>query len=277
MNIWFTLLYQPLVNALIVCYDIFGNLGLAIIALTAAIRTILIPLTAPSLKTGQKMKELAPELAKLKKKFGKDKTALAKAQMELYKQHGVNPTAGCLPQIVQIVILIALFQAFTKVLRSNGDIITNLNEILYPSLQLAKDTVINAKFFYLNLTKPDLIILPFKIGIGNFSFDKIPGIFLISAAAVQFMSSKLMMPSIKTEEKIAKKTEAKSDDMATMMQSQMLYLMPIMTLIIGYTFPSGLVLYWLTFSLFMLVQQKLLKKGKKKLLLKRGKNAGKKN
>ena len=268
MNIWFTLLYQPLVNALIVFYDIFGNFGVAIIALTVAIRTLLIPLTAPSLKTAQRMKELAPELAKLKKKFGKNKTALAKAQMELYKKRGVNPTAGCLPQIVQIIILIALFQAFNKVLRTNGDIITNLNEVLYPSLQLAKDTIINAKFFYLDLTKPDLITLPFKIGIGNIGIDKVPGIFLISAAAVQFMSSKLMMPSIKTEEKIAKKTETKSDDMATMMQSQMLYLMPIMTLVIGFSFPSGLVLYWLTFSLFMLIQQKLSKKGN---------DAGKKN
>ena len=268
MNIWFTLLYQPLVNALIVFYNIFGNFGLAIIGLTAAIRTLLIPLTAPSLKIGQKMKELAPELAKLKKKFGKDKPALAKAQMALYKQHGVNPTAGCLPQIIQIIILIALFQAFSKVLRSDGDIIANLNEVLYPSLQLAKDTVINAKFFYLDLTKPDLISLPFKIGIGNIGIDKIPGIFLIAAAAIQFLSSKLMMPSVKTEEKIAKKTETKSDDMATMMQSQMLYLMPLMTLIIGFTFPSGLVLYWLTFSLFMLIQQMLLKKGK---------NAGQKN
>ena len=60
MNIWFTLLYQPLVNALIFFYEILGgNLGLAIIALTIAIRTFLIPLTKPSLEAAKKMKDLA--------------------------------------------------------------------------------------------------------------------------------------------------------------------------------------------------------------------------
>lgn len=261
MNIWFSLLYQPLVNALILFYQILGgNLALAIIGLTLTLRAIMIPLTAPSLKTAAKMKELAPELEKLKKKYKHDKTQFAKAQLALYQKHGANPAAGCLPQIVQIVILIALFQAFSQVLRSNGDTIVKLNEILYPFLKLAQDHVINMKFLYLSLDKPDMITLPFKIGLDKLVIDKIPGIFLVGSALAQFASSKMMMPVVKKEEKIAQKTPEKTDDMATAMQEQMLYLMPIMTLVIGFTFPSGLVLYWLTFSLFMLVQQKLVKK-----------------
>ncbi len=257
--IWNSLLYQPLVNALVGFYGLIGNMGWAIIGLTIVIRTALIPLTVPSLKTAQKMKELAPKLEKLKKKHKNNRTALAQAQMELYKKHGANPLAGCFPQLVQIIILIALFQAFSQVLRPNGDVISKLNEILYPFLKLPQETIINVKFFYLDLTKPDMITLPSKI----LFFEKIPGIFLIAAAATQFLSSKLMMPAAKKEEQLAKKTKEKADDMAAMMQEQMLYLMPLMTLLIGFSFPSGLVLYWLTFSLFMLVQQLLIAKKEK--------------
>lgn len=258
MNIWFTLLYQPLVNALMFFTQFLGgNLGLAIILMTVIIRGAMIPLTAPSLKAAQKMKDLAPEMEKLKKKYKHDKTALAKAQMELYKKHGANPASGCLPQIIQIVILIALFQAFSQALHSNGETLSKLNAVLYPSLQLTSIDQLKTHFLYLDLTKPDLIQLPFKIGFDKFSLDKLPGIFLLGSALTQFLSSKAMMPTVKKEEKLAKKTKEKSDDMAAAMQEQMLYLMPAMTLFIGFTFPSGLVLYWLTFSLFMLIQQKL--------------------
>jgi len=260
---WHTFFYQPLVNALILCYQFFGqNLGMAIIALTIFIRGALTPLTLPSLKSAQKLKQLQPELGKLKAKHGKDRQQLAQAQLELYKKHGVNPASGCLPQIVQIIILIALFQAFNQVLRADGDIISNLNQILYQPLKLSSDTVINTRFFYLDLTQPDLFSIPsFKIL--SFTVSKLPGIFLIAAAAVQFLSSKLMMPAAKATGLKAEKTKEKSDDMAAAMQKQMLYMMPLMTLLIGFRFPSGLVLYWLAFSLFMLFQQLWLKRGKK--------------
>ena len=263
MNIWFTLLYQPLINILILFYRILGqNLGLAIIALTLAIRGALFPITRPSLQSAEKMRELAPELEKLKKKYKKDKQAFAQAQLKLYQKHGINPAAGCLPQIIQIIILIALFQAFNQVLRADGEIINKLNQVLYSSLQFAKTETINTSFLYLDLTKPDYIQLPFKINLLNFSIDKFPGIFLLLAAVTQFLSSKMMMPSVQAAQVKAKKTPEQEDDMAAMMQKQMLYMMPLMTLFIGFKFPSGLVLYWFTFSLFMIIQQKLLKNKK---------------
>jgi YidC/Oxa1 family membrane protein insertase len=263
MNIWQTLLYQPLLNALILFYNLLGqNLGLAIIGLTLAIRFLLTPLTKPSLEASQKMRKLSPELEKLKKKHKGDKQALAQAQLELYRKHGVNPGAGCLPQIVQIIILIALFQAFNQTLAGNGNVVQKLNEFLYAPLSLASDHSININFLYLKLTEPDLIKIPFSLNLLGFTLDKIPGLFLISAALTQFLSSKLMLPEAKKAEKAAKKTKGQEDDMAAMMQKQMLFLMPLMTLVIGFSFASGLVLYWLTFSSFMLVQQLLLKNKK---------------
>jgi YidC/Oxa1 family membrane protein insertase len=260
MSIWHVLLYQPLLNLLVLFYKLLGqNLGVAIIAMTIFIRLLLLPLTLPSLKASKKIKELSPELEKLKKKHKDNKQALAQAQLKLYQKHGVNPAAGCMPQIIQIIILIALFQAFRQLLVSNGDVINKLNEVLYPPLQLIKEGKINSSFFYLDLTKPDLIVVP-ELTLFSFKINKLPGIFLISAAVVQFISSKLMMGTASAAQVKAKETKGKEDDMATAMQKQMLFLMPIMTLFIGISFPSGLVLYWLTFSAFLLVQQLIMKR-----------------
>ena len=110
MNIWFTLLQQPLLNGLIGFYQLFGNVGVSIVAVSVLIKLILTPLTLPSLKAAGKMKELGPKIDRLKKKYKDDKKGFAKAQMELYKQEGVNPAAGCLPQILQIVVLIAFLE-----------------------------------------------------------------------------------------------------------------------------------------------------------------------
>lgn len=248
-ELWHLLLYQPIVNALIFLYQIlFHNLGLAIIVLTIAIRFLLLPLTLSSMKAANKMRELAPEISKLKKKHGKDQQAFAKAQMELYRQRGANPAAGCLPQIFQLIVLIALYQAFILLLRPDGDIIQKINQVLYPQLQLPVETAINTRFLYLDLAKPDvfpLAGLPIPL----------PGLFLIAAALVQFLSSKMMAPAITVAQKEVAKTPGKTDDMATAMQSQMTYLFPLMTILIGYSFPSGLILYWFVFSLLMVVQQ----------------------
>jgi len=260
MSLWFSLLYQPLVNLLILFYQLLGqNLGAAIIGLTLAVRGLLLPLTLPSIRAAQKMRTLNPQLAKLKKKHGEDKQALTKAQMKLYQKHGLNPAAGCLPQIIQIIILIALFQAFNQVLRADGEVAVKLNQVLYSRLQLAEETTINSRFFYLDLTKPDLLEVK-NWRLAGLEINRLPGLFLIAAAVSQFISSKIMMSGAAAAQAKAKKTKGQEDDLAAMMQKQMLYMMPLMTLLIGFKFPSGLVLYWLTFSLFMLVQNWLIKK-----------------
>lgn len=246
-EIWHLFLFQPLVSALVVFLKIFGNLGVAIIALTILLRTILIPLTIPSMKAQKKMAELAPQIAKLKEKHKNDKEKFTKAQMELYRQAGANPMAGCLPLIVQFVILIALYQAFIQVLRADGAaVVAKINETVYPFLRLSAETKIDLSFLYFNLAKPDVIQLA---GL------PIPGLFLILAAVTQFLSAKMMSPAVQTAQQQAEKTKEKADDLMASMQSQMIYLFPLMTIFIGYSFPSGLILYWFIFSAFQLIQQ----------------------
>jgi len=247
------LLSQPLFNGLIFFYKLFGNLGWAIIFLTILIRLLMIPLTLPSLKAASKLKEIAPEIERLKKKYANDKQGFAKAQIELYRKYGINPASGCFPQIIQLVILVALYQAFTRVLRPDGNMAVKINEFLYPFLRLPAETVVNTRFFYLELTKPDVFRL------SGFSFP-LPGLFLLAAALVQFISSKMTQPAVKVAQKEAKETPNTQDDLAVAMQSQMLYLFPLMTIFIGFSFPSGLVLYWFIFSLFTAIQQYIFNK-----------------
>lgn len=250
-NLWQLLLYQPILNTLIFLYKLlFNNLGLAIIVLTLIVRFILAPIMNKQLLSAKKMQELAPELEKLKTKFKDEKQKLMQAQMELYKKNGVNPASGCLPQIVQLVILISLYQAFNLVIKPDGmKVIEEINKSLYSFNRLPDSSVLNLDFWYLDLSKPDKIP---NLGI--------PGLFVIMATVFQFLSSKLMVPVVKKEEKIALKTESQTDDMASIMQKQMLYLFPLMTLIFGFTMPSGVMLYWFVFSLFSYIQQIIIRK-----------------
>ncbi len=250
----FQILNQPILNALIILYKLlFSNLGLAIIALTALIRLALIPLTNPQLKSAQKMQELNPELEKLKKKYKDDKQKLMQAQLELYKKNGINPAAGCLPQILQLVILISLYQVFNQVITAGADVVAKINQSLYSFVKLSPQTALNLNFLYLNLSRPDLIYIP------GLPFA-LPGLFVILAALFQFLSSKMMTPVVQTEQKESDLTEKKSDDFAVALQKQMLYLLPIMTIIFGYTMPSGVMIYWLAFSFFSFIQQLLINK-----------------
>jgi YidC/Oxa1 family membrane protein insertase len=248
MNIFNTILIQPLTNGLILFYELLGhNLGLAIVAFSILLRFILNPLTKPYMQSMKKMKEFQPQLSKLQQKYGADKKGLMAAQAEFYKQNKINPGAGCLPYLLQIVILISLFNVFTKVLAAGAGI-DKLNALLYSPLKFADGSVLQTSFLYLNLSKPDVFrfaFLPFPI----------PGPFIIFAALVQFLSSKMMAPAVSLQSKVAEKTPGKADDISSMMQSSMTYTFPLMTLVFGMSFPSGLAIYWFLFSVFQFVQQ----------------------
>ena len=196
----------------------------------------------------KKIKEVEPLIKKLKIKYKNDQKGMMAAQTELYKQKGINPSAGCLPYILNIVIMIALFNVFTHVLSQNGDAMVKLNEILYAPLRFSENSNLNTSFLYLDVRTPDI-----------FNFDgvpfPIPGPFIVLAGLLQFLSAKMMSPLVKEEEKIAKKTKGEADDMAVAMQSSMIYTFPLMTIFFGIKFPSGLALYWLLFSIFQMYQQ----------------------
>ena len=107
-------IYRPLLNLLVFFYNVIPghDVGIVIIVLTIFIRLILAPSFHKSLKSQKAMNDLQPKLGALREKHKGDKEAEAKAMMELYKEHEINPLASCLPLLIQLPILIGLYQVF---------------------------------------------------------------------------------------------------------------------------------------------------------------------
>ncbi len=220
------------IDVLLAIYSFTGNLGIAIIAFTILVRSLLLPITLPSLKAMQKMKDLQPEIKKLKEKHS-DKKKLQLAQMELYKKYNVNPLAGCLPQLAQLGILVVLYQALTRFLQ-NGEV---------------HGVVVDPQFLWLDLSNPDtLYILPVLAGVTQLFLS------LMLAPATEIPD---VIPN-KSTKKVVKEANKKEEDIAEMaqqMQQQMLYIMPVMTGVFALNFPSGLALYWVATTVYSVVQQ----------------------
>lgn len=253
MQILDTILVYPLINLLVAFYQLLSfahipfALGFSIILMTAAIRLIMYPLTVSQLQMTKKMQELAPHLSKLKEKHKGDMKRQQEATMALYKEHSVNPAAGCLPGIVQIIILLfGLYPALMKILALNGskETVSFINNIVYfPFLKITQPWDTNFFGLLLGKTPGELFAV---IG---------PIIFLVPVATAlfQFIQSKMMMPA--SDGKIVEKK--KQDDFATSFQKQSLYLLPLMVGFFSWNFSIGLSLYWNTFTIFGIIQQYL--------------------
>lgn len=140
---WFASIAVLLVAFLLQVYGWLGNWGLAIIVLTVCARTLLFPLSIPSIKSMIKMRELKPEIDKLNEKFKDDPQAKGLAQMQLWKTHKVNPLKGCLPQLAAMPVWFAL----------------------YTTLQTAVELYNIPFLWFPDLSQPDpYYILPFIIG-----------------------------------------------------------------------------------------------------------------
>lgn len=251
-NIFF---YGPILNLLVLILvglnflHIPGAFGLSIIILTILIRILVWPLMSTQLKSAKKMQDLKPHLDALKSKHKGDKQAFAKAQMDLYKEHGVNPAGGCLPILIQFPILIALYQTIFAFFSGPAGL-ENINKVLYfPWLHLK--TVPSLDFLGISLA-----VKPSEFGQYNIFLLLIP----LITALLTFIQSKMMMPSKPLKEyptdttKEKKEKEGMEDAMGAM-QGQMMYMMPIMIGYFAFQFPIGLALYWNVMTILGIVQQ----------------------
>ena len=233
------ILFQPFLNLLIGLYNILWNdLGLAILAVVLLTRGALWPLFHKQLHTQRAMLELQPKLDALKVQFKDNKEALARAQMELYKNEKVSPFSSCLPLLIQLPLLIALYRALSAGIASKSF------DLLYPFVHNPGHLSTTA-FGILDLAKASIPLA-------------------VIAAAAQFVQAKMMQTKKPkpSGEAVAGK-EGKDEDMAAMMNKQMLIMMPLMTLFIGWKLPAGLTLYWCFTTLFMVAQQAIFMKGHK--------------
>lgn len=250
----------PFVSALMFFYNLTGNLGVAVVVVTILVRMVMLPIVIPSLRSAKKMRELSPKLKELQAKYKDDKTKLAQAQMDFYRENGLNPTSGCLPQIFQIAILIIFYNAFNHIIMFTGGKLSliDLNRSMLPIFQIQEGFKFNMGFL-----GTDLSAVPSKIfATGNMQALIVPVVLLVLSGLLQFVSAKVLMPEAKTGEEVVKKEtpKDKEDDMMAAMRTQSLYVMPAMTLFIGWNFAVGMILYWLVSSLAILLQQVLAEK-----------------
>ena len=111
---WNFLLVHPLISLLVGAYDLLHDFGFAIVFITIVIRLALYPLFRIQIQNQRAMQELAPAMSELKAKYGSDKQRLGQEQMKLYQERGYNPAMGCLPILLQMPLLLAMYQAFIQ-------------------------------------------------------------------------------------------------------------------------------------------------------------------
>jgi len=225
------ILYRPLFNFLILIYNYLPghDFGVAIILLTIIIRLILYPLSVKALRSQKVIQKLQPQLQELQKKYKDDKEKQAKETLELYRKEKINPFSGLFLVLLQFPILIALYRVFWWGLKP---------ESLHELYQFVFNPGhINALFLNtVNLSSPNIV-------------------FAVLAGVLQFFQTKMLMP--KTD-----KTQPPSNDMAAMMQKQMVYFFPLITVVILFKLPSALGLYWITSGVFSIAQQYVILKAK---------------
>lgn len=222
-------LYRPILNFLVILQNIIPghDFGLSIIVLTVLIRLALWPLASQSIKSQKALQQLQPELNALKEKYKDDKVKQSQAMMDLYKTKKINPASGCLPVLIQLPILIALYYALWDGLKSSEVIAKSLYSFVHLS------DGINFIFLgVVNLGKKSVVLA-------------------VIAGLLQYWQTKMIMPP-KAADKAGKTT---ADDFSSMMNTQMLYVMPIITVFVASSFPSGLALYWVTSTAFSIIQQ----------------------
>ncbi|HEY5158394.1 MAG TPA: YidC/Oxa1 family membrane protein insertase [Anaerolineales bacterium] len=239
---WDTIIINPFTNVLLLIYKMIGgNFGIAIILFTILIRLITHPLMASQIKSSTKMTEFqqSKQWQDIQKKYKDDKEKLAQEQMSLYKELGISPFASCLPSIIQIPIIFALYQSIMRSLAATPGQLMILTRSIYPFLHLSDLAPLNSKFLWMNLGQPERV---YMLGVG------IP-VLAVIVAITTYVQSKVTMPA-----------SANPNDQGAMMNKMMVLYMPLLLGYFALTFASGLSIYFITGNLVGIAQYALLGK-----------------
>ena len=276
--------FLPLFNLLIALYQVpFVDFALAIILFTIIIRTILAPLFVRQIASQKEMQRMQPLVREVQRKHKGNRQKVYEETQALYKEHGVNPAAGCLPVILQLPILFALYQAL---IRASGVINFTPNDGNRATLAEWVDRAgltplgnnnyqvpvsgpcdapadfssllpINCQLIDpIKLTEPvnttigwllnlDLALVDHVFAIPLFGGFALSGLAVI-AAILQFVQVKMTAPPPNPE------------DPTSSMTSTMTYTFPLLTIFWGGIFPSGLILYWIVYTAYLVIQQSLI-------------------
>jgi YidC/Oxa1 family membrane protein insertase len=213
---WQTLVIAPMYNILVALASLFGgSLGWAVIGLTLAVKLILLPFSWKTHLTQILQKKLQPQIAKIKKDFP-DQAEQSMKIMALYKESGSNPFAGCLPMLIQLPILLGMYQVFFRGIEGGVG-------LLYSSVTLPSS--ISTQFLGTDLAVTSLV---FAVAAGIFQAAQL-----------------LLSPTMK---------HADPNDPQAKMSKMMVYIIPVMITIAGATLPASLSLYFIINALASILQ-----------------------
>jgi YidC/Oxa1 family membrane protein insertase len=258
----FTPIFQVMFIILVGTYVVLHNLGVpgaigwAIVVLTLAVRALVIPLYRQQLVSQRRMQLLQPEVKEIQRRFKGDANKARLAQQELYKERGINPLAGCLPLLLQMPLLFIMYSVIQNGLTNQDPramlsffdfkvVSLQCNNIVDGVIQAARpciDTVIPA-LGNLDVSKPSTFL---SITVGGFVLGL--SILAVASAGLQLVQSRMMLP-------VAKPAD---DDQNTKIQRQTMLFLPLISIAYGGFLPAGLFIYWITASIFSVVQQYLI-------------------
>ncbi|MBM4235066.1 MAG: YidC/Oxa1 family membrane protein insertase [Firmicutes bacterium] len=203
-------------------YEYIPNFGMAIIIMTVMVKLVTFPLNNKQIQSAKKMQALQPEMKKIQQKYKDDKEKQNQAMSEFMRENNMNPLAGCLPLLVQFPVLIGIF----RLLQDAGKYLDMnvINQYLFQSAEL------------IDLLKIPLTNLSFSAFTSQFSYYYI---FPLIAGATTYLYSQMSMSSDSS-------------------QKMMLYMMPVMITVFSFSFPVGLVIYWIMNNVFSIGQHKLI-------------------
>ena len=227
---WFYFLTKPFFYALSWANDYLGNFGLAILAITVLVKIVFFPLANKSYKSMAKMRNLSPEIQKLRERVGDDRQKLNQEMMNLYKKEKVNPAAGCLPILVQIPVFFALYKV----------LFVSIEMRQTPFFGWIKDLSVQDPTSILNLFG----LLPFSTSIFPDFLNL--GIWPLLMGVTMFLQQRL------------------NPTPPDPIQAKIFAWMPVAFTFLLATFPAGLVIYWTWNNLLSICQQWLIMNGMKK-------------
>jgi len=238
---WQTIIVNPFTNVLLAITLVVQNFGVAIILFTILIKLITWPLTTSSMKAAQSMQQLQsdPRYKKIQEKYKNDKEKFAQEQMKLYKELGVKPMGSCLPNLIQLPIIIGLYQSIIKGMAATPYELLNLERIVYSFLDSNKLLPLQNKFLWMDLGQPERLSV---FGV------QIP-VLAIIVVLTTFLQSKLMQPP----------TTNPNDQGAAFSKAMNLY-MPILMGWMAYSLASGLALYFLISNIATIAQYAIMGK-----------------
>ena len=223
----FYFITKPLLWLISYFYSLMGNFGLAIILVTFTLKLLMFPLANKSFTSMNKMKEAQPKIEKLKQQYSEDKVKFNQEIMNLYKKEKINPAAGCLPLIIQIPLFFSLYK------------------VIFISIEMR-----HAPFYgwIKDLSAPDPTsiwnlfgLLPWG-NLGNFDI----GVWPLIMAFTMYLQQKL------------------SPQPTDAVQANVMKFMPLVLLVMLYSLPSGLMIYWSFSNILSIIQQYLISKPGKK-------------